>query len=59
MFAIIGKEIYAYKLSFDFNDSPLADDYDFEKGKFKRGYPPDFNFDTFFNSFTTAFLFIA
>ena len=40
IYAIIGKEIYAFKLSFA-DDLPKINDFDFDTVIFKQGYPPD------------------
>jgi hypothetical protein len=32
-YAIVGKEIYAYNMSFSETDMPLSEDFDFETGK--------------------------
>ena len=59
IYAIIGKEIFAFKMSFTADLIPIPKDYDFTKGRFNQGYTPDFNFDTFLNSFITVFSCIA
>jgi len=46
IYVIIGKEIYAFKMSFSADLVPIPEDYDFPKGRFRKGYTPDFNFDT-------------
>jgi hypothetical protein len=46
IYVIIGKELYAFKMSFTAELAPIHKDYDFTNGKFKKGYTPDFNFDT-------------
>jgi hypothetical protein len=58
-YAILGKEIFAYKLSFTPDGRPLEKDFDFENARFKEGFSPDFNFDTFLNSFFSVFLTIT
>jgi hypothetical protein len=59
LYALFGKEMYAYKVSFDNNNVNVPNDYDFETGAYRQGYAPDFNFDTFLNSFTTVFISVA
>lgn len=59
-YTIIGKELYAYKLSFSYKDgSALSNDFDFTTHRFKEGYTPDYNFNTFLDSTIAAFLIIA
>lgn len=58
-YSIVGKELYAYKVSFSESDAPLSQDFDFKTGKFKQGFPPDFNFNTFWESSVTVFMLIA
>ena len=56
-YAVLCMEIFAYKLSFDNENRPLIDDYDFNKAQFKQGHSPDFNFDTFLNSLISVFIY--
>ena len=56
-YAILCREVFAYKLSFDSQNRPLVDDYDFTKARFREGHAPDFNFDTFLNSCISVFIY--
>ena len=59
MFAILGKELFAFKLSFVDRDMPVLDDYDFVLHTWKLGNSPDFNFDNFLQSLTSVFIYFA
>lgn len=58
-YAILGKELFAYKLSFVDSDYPIQDDFDFSHARWREGAPPPFNFDSFGQSFNSVFLFFA
>lgn len=58
-YAILAKEIYSYKLSFDVNENPIQNDYNFEKGMMMKGHSPDYNFDTFIDSFISVFIVLS
>jgi hypothetical protein len=58
-YAILGKEIFAYKLSFDHENRPVVNDFDFSVARFQEGHSPDFNFDSFLNSFISVFIYIT
>lgn len=58
-YAILGKELFAYKMSFIDDDFPVQNDFDFATARFKEGQPPPFNFNTFGESFNSVFLYFA
>lgn len=59
-YTIVGKELYAYKIAFSYEDnSALANDFDFTTHRNKAGYSPDYNFNTFLDSTISVFLVIA
>ena len=59
-YSILGKEFFAFKMAFDYDDRPVENFFDFETGKYvKEGYWPDFNFNTFMESIITVFIFLA
>ena len=61
-YSILGKEFFAFKMAFDQNDLPVEGFiyFDSEIGQtHKEGFYPDFNFNTFIESVTTVFIFLA
>ena len=58
-FAILGKELFSYKLSFTETGVPIKDDYDFEKHVWRQGSSPEFNFDNFLQSVTSVFFYFT
>jgi len=59
-YSIVGKEIYAYKISFSYADnSALENDFDYTTHRFNEGYSPDYNFNTITDSIIATFLCIA
>ena len=58
-FAILGKELFSYRMAFDINDQPVKDAFDYSTGTYAVGIPPNFNFDSILESIISVFLFFT
>lgn len=58
-FAILGKELFSYRMAFDPNNKPVRNAYDFATGTYQQGNAPDFNFDSILQSFISVFVFFT